>query len=67
MSPNYKAPQVKFQGTTSYNDQYKPYQNKIPENDLAQSRHTCVVEKLHIPPVNYINDKNHIYYDPDRK
>lgn len=34
---------------------------------MAQSRSVCMVEKLHIPPVNYINDKNHIYYDPEEK
>lgn len=61
----YRAPPVKFQGTTSYNDQYKGYELKNPEADLAQSRNMCIVEKLHVPPINYVNEKNHIYYDPD--
>lgn len=43
MSPNYRAPQVKFQGTTSYHDQYKPYELKNPEADLSQSRNMCIV------------------------
>ena len=30
MSPNYRAPQVKFEGSTSYKDQYKGYQLKNP-------------------------------------
>lgn len=31
MSPSYRPPQVKFEGTTSYTDQYKGYQLKNPE------------------------------------
>jgi hypothetical protein len=41
--PNYRAPQVKFEGSTSYNDQYKGYQLRSPEQDMAQSRTACVV------------------------
>ena len=65
MSPNYRAPQVKFEGSTSYKDQYKGYQLKNPQKDLSNSRTGCIIENLHIPAVNYINDKNHIYYDPE--
>lgn len=65
MSPNYRAPQVKFEGTTAYTDQYKGYQYKAPEADLSQSRNQCIVDKMHVPPINYVNDKNHIYYDPE--
>ena len=65
--PAYLAPHVKFEGSTSYNDQFKGYKLMVPENQLSKSRHTCIVEKLGVPPVNHINDEQHIYYDHENK
>ena len=67
MAASYKAPQVKFDGHTTYHDTFQGYSFKPPGGDLSHSQHQCIVDKLNVPPVNYVNDKNHIYYDPDSK
>lgn len=58
-----RIPAVRFEGSTSYKDQFKGYEFRAPEAN--QSNHQCIVEKLHVPTVNYINEKQHIYYDPE--
>ena len=67
MSAVYRAPHVKFDDHTAYKDSFKGYSLKSPEQEISASRHRCAVENLNIPPVNYLNDKNHIYYDPEQK
>ena len=66
LTSSYRAPQVKFDGRTSYNDTFKGYALPSPDQ-MASSRVRCAVENLNVPPVNYLNDKNHIYYDPEMK
>lgn len=61
--PLYRYPQIKFEGKTSYNDEYKGHQIIKPEEALIKSRNVCIVEKLPVPSSNYINNENHIYYN----
>lgn len=53
MSSPRKPPAVKFEGHTSYHDQFKGYTIDLPKQVPAD--HQCYVEKIHVPPMNYIN------------
>jgi hypothetical protein len=57
------APKVRFQGSSSYNDEYKSYKLSNPEEKFGKLQNTCIVERLNVPTINYINDYNHIYYE----
>jgi hypothetical protein len=59
----YRAPPVRFEGSTTYNEEYKGYQ--LHSHEEPNAKGGCIVEKLNVPTVNYINDQNHIYYDDE--
>ena len=58
-----KVPPVKFEGHSSYKEQFQGYKIEMTPKSGSGSR--CLVDSLTVPSVNYINDKQHIYYDPE--
>jgi len=57
-------PQVKFDGRSSYKDQFKGYQFSSQQLERVKP---CAADNLPIPVINYVNEGKHIYYDPDSK
>jgi hypothetical protein len=60
-------PQIKFDSLSTYKDEYRPFRVKTEqgERNPRVNKSSCIVEQLEVPPVNYINDQSHIFYDPE--
>jgi hypothetical protein len=61
---NFKT--VRFEGQSAYKEQFLPYQHQmVNPYDSRISRTECKLDSIVVPKVNYINDKDHVLYDPE--
>jgi len=58
-----KAPRVKFEGQSSYKDQFKSF--KVEERKDSGGK-GCVLDNMNIPQTDFTNSSPHIYYDDNK-